>query len=90
MTQGRTAAITCDVSAVVPDLAAIDGLARLQLEARRAGLDIALQRPSRRLLALLKFSGLADALGVEMVRDAEEREERGGVEEEGQPDHPAP
>ncbi len=84
MKSWRPAAIVYDVSALAPGLAAIDGLAHLQLEARRAGMDITLTRPSPPLCALLQFAGLADALRVETIGETEEREERRCVEEEGQ------
>jgi hypothetical protein len=74
--------IVCDVSAVPADLLAIDALARLQLAARRRGLDIELRRPSLPLRALVELSGLRDVLRFEAVREAEQREQPLGVEEE--------
>ena len=85
MTSWRPEAVVYDVSALAPGLAAIDGLAHLQLEARRAGVDIALARPSPPLRALLEFAGLTDALRVETIGETEQREERGGVQEQVSP-----
>ena len=62
-------------------------LARLQLTARRAGVELRL-RPPPELLELAAFLGLAEALRLEAGRQPEEREERRGVEEEGQLDDP--
>jgi ABC-type transporter Mla MlaB component len=76
--------IICDVSALAPDAGAIDGLARLQLLARRHGAEIRLCKVPRELQELLDLCGLGDVLGVEVVRQTEEREERLGVEEERQ------
>jgi anti-anti-sigma regulatory factor len=69
--------------------AALDFLARLNLEARRRGVELRLRDVSPALGELLSLAGLDDVL-VEVRRQPEEREERRGVEEEGQlPDHPA-
>jgi hypothetical protein len=81
--------IVCDVGALAPDAAAIDALARLQLAARRLGLEIRLSHASRELLGLLAFVGLSEVLRVEAGGQAEEREERLGAEEERQLDDPA-
>lgn len=62
----------------------LDLLARLRLEARRAGVDLQLRDVSPALRELINLAGLDDALGVEGQRQAEEREEGGGVEEERQ------
>jgi hypothetical protein len=80
--------IICDVGALAPDCAALDALARLQLAARREGLDLRLRGVSRELGDLLAFAGLAGVLRVEAGRKAEEREERLGVEEERHLDDP--
>ena len=72
------------LSDVKPDLRTIDALARLQLAARRLGLDACILRPSLELEELIAFAGLAGVLRVEPQRQAEQREERLGVEEEGQ------
>jgi hypothetical protein len=85
----RPTRIDCDVSSVPPDLAAVDTLARLQLEGRRLGLDLQLSHASRELQELLRFAGLSDALRVEMSGHAEQRKQRLGVEEERELDDPA-
>src|SRR3989304_1965169 len=54
----RPITIACDVGALVPDAVAVDALARLQLGARRLGLEIRLCRASRELQELLAFPGL--------------------------------
>ena len=65
-------------------LAAVEALARLQLAARRKGLDLRLHVVSRELRDLIELAGLTQALGVEPRRQPEEREQRVGVEEEGE------
>ncbi len=71
-----------------PDLATVDALARLQLAARRLGRSIRLRHASRELRELLSLAGLSDVLPcgaellVETERQAEEREEARGVQEE--------
>ena len=87
--------IDCDVSALIPDAAAVDVLARLQLAARRLGLQLRLRGASTELQELVAFVGLRDVLGleklrVEVQRQAEQREQRLGVEEERELDDPAP
>jgi STAS domain len=80
----------CDVGALPADAVAVDALARLQLAARRAGVELRLCHASPELCALLAFTGLDLVLRLEPEREPEEREERLGVEEEGQlPDPPA-
>ncbi|MEB8338595.1 STAS domain-containing protein [Streptomyces endophyticus] len=75
--------VICDVSRVTTaDLATLDALARMQLAARRAGSRMVLRDPPAGLGVLLELAGMADVLGapdregsgVEMVRDAEQRE----------------
>ena len=63
-------------------LDAVEALARLQLAARRKGLDLRLHVVSRELRDLIELAGLTQVLGVEPRRQAEEREQRLGVEEE--------
>jgi anti-anti-sigma regulatory factor len=63
------------------DLATIDGLARLQLTARRLGRRVRLRDPSPALSELLDLFGLADVLRVEPRRQPEEREQPLGIEE---------
>lgn len=67
-------------------LFAVDLLARLNLAARRRGLDVRVATPPE-LRELVVFCGLEDALrvelnGVELERQPKEREERRSVEEE--------
>jgi hypothetical protein len=81
--------IVCDVRALAPDAATVDALARLQLSLRRLGLELRLRHPSSELQELLAFVGLGDVLRVETGGQAEEREQRLGVEEEGELDDPA-
>jgi hypothetical protein len=70
------------------DLGTVDRLARLQLAARRSGLELRLAHAPDELRELITFAGLAEALGLEPRGQAEEREERVGVEEEGELDDP--
>ena len=76
--------LSCDVRALRADAATVDVLARLHLAARRAGCELRLCHASPELWCLIEFIGLGDVLRVEPGREAEEREERLGVEEEGQ------
>ena len=88
MTAPRPSTIVCDVGALAPDAVAVDILARLQLRARRLGLEIRLRHASSELQELLAFVGLCDVLRVEAGRQAEQREQRLGVEEERELDDP--
>lgn len=70
--------ILCDVAELVrPDAAAVDALARLQLEARRAGCELRLVHACDELKELLGLAGLCDALplweelGIEPGRQSE-------------------
>jgi hypothetical protein len=72
----------CDVTELPVNAAAVDAVARIQLAARRMGRRLVLREAADDLLDLLAFVGVAGALGIEPWRQAEEREERGGVEEE--------
>jgi hypothetical protein len=74
----------CDVRALPADAATVDALARLQLFARRAGFELWLCHASPELCSLLAFTGLDAVLSVEPERQAEEREQRLHVEEEGE------
>ncbi len=66
-----------------PTAATIQGIARLQLEARRRGGCVRLESANTSLIALIDFCGLADVLGVETGRQAEQGKDPGGIEEEG-------
>jgi hypothetical protein len=82
MTAQRPREIVCDVGELVPDGVAVEALARLQLGARREGLQLRLSGTTKEMRDLLAFCGLSDVLGVEPERQPEEREERLGLEEE--------
>ncbi len=62
----------------------VDLLARLQLEARRRGVELKLRALSPALRELIAFAGLEDALRLELEREPDEGEERVDLEEEGQ------
>jgi hypothetical protein len=81
--------IVCDVRSVVPGGAALDALARIQLNARRLGLELLLRNASTELLELITFAGLDEVLRVELQGQPKEREERLRVEEERELDDPA-
>jgi hypothetical protein len=72
----------CDVASLPADAVAVDALARIQLAVRRMGCRLVLRHPADELCDLLAFVGLAAPLGIEPGRQAEEREQRVGVEEE--------
>ena len=87
--------IVCDVSALThPDVGTLDALAWLALTCRRLGRPVRLRQPPTRLWELLELAGLCDVLPIddrlslEPGRQAEEREEAGRVEEEGDPGNP--
>ena len=89
------AQIECDVSSLErADLATVDVLARLALEARRLGAMLQLARPSRELREMVALAGLEEVLpcaersGLESEREAELREEPLGIEEERDPADP--
>ena len=70
-------------------LVVVDVLARLQLAARRRGVELRIHDASPELLELISLAGLDEVL-IEPRRQPEEREELLGVEEERQlPDPPA-
>jgi hypothetical protein len=81
--------IDCNVSTLAADVASVDSIARVQLVARRLGLEIRLHHASADLRGLIDFLGLLDALGVEVERQAEQREQGLRVEEERELDDPA-
>ncbi|MGY0492181.1 STAS domain-containing protein [Streptomyces sp. WG-D5] len=91
-TPGAAPTVVCDVSAVTTaDLTTLDALARMQLTARRAGFRIVLRDPPAGLAVILELAGMGGVLGapppagepsgVEVVRDAEQREPALRVEE---------
>ena len=91
-------AVVCDVRSVIhPDLASIDLVARIVLEARRRRRDIAIQGASDVFTGLLALTGLDDvvpcapldaSLAVEVIGQPEHGEEPLGVEEERDPTDP--
>jgi hypothetical protein len=64
------------------ELGIVDALARLQLAARRSGYEVTVTEAPRDLVELIELAGLCDVLGVEPLRQPEQREERFRVEEE--------
>ena len=80
--------IVVDASALAADAVTLDALARFQLASRRRGLEARLRGASRDLLDLIAFAGLAAVLRVEPQRQAEEREQRLGLQEERELDDP--
>lgn len=89
--------VVCDVGGVTdPDLGTVAILARLLLASRQLGRPFRLRHASLELQGLLELVGLSDVLPcraglpVEAERKAEEREEPGGVQEEGYPRDAAP
>ena len=66
------------------ELGIVDALARLQLAARRSGYEVAVTDAPRDLLELIELAGLSEVLGVEPLRQPEQREQGLGVEEEGE------
>jgi hypothetical protein len=89
MTAPDPSTVVCDVGDVVPDVPTVGALARLQLNARRSGLEIRLHHASVELQELLAFVGLSRVLRVESGGQAEQREQLLGVEEERELDDPA-
>jgi len=81
--------LPCQVGALEADAATLDLLARLQLSARRLGIEVLLLDASAELRELVAFAGLTGALPFEPGREAEQRKEPLRVEEEGQLDDPA-
>ena len=75
--------VACDVSGLAADVRGVDALARLALTSRRLGCRIALRGASDELVRLIAFCGLRSlpALGLQVQRQAEEREHPLGVEE---------
>ena len=80
--------IVCDLRGLAADCVTVDALAQLHLAAKRAGVDLDVRHASRELKELLVFTGLSGVLGVEPRREAEERKDRIGREEERELDDP--
>ena len=71
-----------------PTAATVDQIARVQLAMRRCGCELELRNANPCLLELIGFVGLGEVLRVESRRQAKQREQPGGVEEEGELDDP--
>jgi hypothetical protein len=71
------------------ELELVDALARLQLVAARNGRSVVIAEPPQDLVDLIELCGLEDVLRVEVRRQAEQREERLGIEEERELDDPS-
>jgi anti-anti-sigma regulatory factor len=83
--------IVCDLGGLAhPDLASIDALARLQLMLRPQGLEVLLRGAPNELIELIALVGLTDVLRVESGREAEQRKQGLGVEEERELPDPSP
>jgi anti-anti-sigma regulatory factor len=63
---------------------AVDLLARIQLEARRRGLELRLRNLAPGVRELIALAGLEEALRLEPLGKTEQREELRRVEEERQ------
>jgi hypothetical protein len=90
LASGGHAEVSCDVSELAAELAAVDALARLSLVARRLGCPLKVRRASRELRDRVEFCGLSAALGVvgRDGRQPEQREQAIDVEERVDPDDP--
>jgi ABC-type transporter Mla MlaB component len=77
-----------DVAALPADAVAVDALARIQLAARRLGRQIVLRHVTDELHDLMAVVGLDGVLRIEPRGQAEQREQRVGVEEERELDDP--
>ena len=75
-----------DVGDVTAAAVEVDCLARMQLCARRGGCEVRFRNASHELRELIEFMGLVEVLRVEPVGQPEEREQRLGLEEEGELD----
>jgi hypothetical protein len=67
-----------------PTAATVDQIARVHLALRRCGCSLELRNADPCLLELIALVGLGEVLRVESRRQAEEREQSGGVEKEGE------
>ena len=54
--------VVCDVAGVEPDAVTVDALCRLQLAARRLGVQVRFENASQDLRELIAFMGLRDVL----------------------------
>ena len=91
MISDRSARFACDLRALAQlDTATLDGLARLQLAARRGGRELRLHHVSDEVHAHLALLGMCVVgacpdLGFEAGREAEQRKHPCRVQEEGDP-----
>ena len=67
-----------------PTAASIDHIARCKLAARRCGCELEVANVNPYLLELIGFVGLSEVLCVQSRGQAEEGEQPGRVEEEGE------
>jgi ABC-type transporter Mla MlaB component len=73
--------VICDVAGVAePDAVTVEALARLRVTARRHGWGLAVSGASPELLQLVRLFGLSAVL-PQPGRQAEQREQAGGIEE---------
>lgn len=84
--------VSVDLGVTVdPDAATVDALARLHLTARRLGKRIRFRHACTEVQELVALVGLGDVLGLDVGsglepgRQAEQREQARGVEEEADP-----
>ncbi|HEY8340048.1 MAG TPA: STAS domain-containing protein [Egibacteraceae bacterium] len=85
---GDARRVDCDAGALAEvDVVAVEALAWLALVARRGGACLRLRRAPAALLGLLDLLGLGSVV-VQVERQAEQREQVGGVEEGGDPGDP--
>jgi hypothetical protein len=75
------------VDAREPDLALVDALARMQLNARRRGCSVCVRDATEELRLLVELVGLADVLWLEARRKPEGLEQP-GVQEVVEPGDP--
>lgn len=80
--EGRALVVDCSALQEA-DAELVEALAHLQLNLLRRRCELRLVNVGPRLLELIEFAGLVQVLGVEPWGEAEEGEDAGGVEEEG-------
>ena len=88
MTSAHRVVLDCS-SITHSDLTTVQHIARLRLCLKSSGCELCLYEPDEELLALLALAGLSGVLGVQVQRQAEQREEPSGIEEEGEFPDPA-
>jgi len=75
--------VLVDVGGVRGDASAVDALARIALAAQRLGVRMMIRNATPELEALVRFVGVAEALGLEPLGQPEQGEQTLSVEEEG-------